>query len=83
MNFAEIRTQLIQIFQEETLLSEEDFLGGQDLALLVDSLTTLEIIYRIEEQFDLEIDLLHLQQFNTFAAIEAHVHELLDPPRSA
>ncbi len=78
MTFTEIRTQLIQIFQEETLLPEQEFLAGQKLATLIDSLTILEVIYRIEEQYDLEIDLTHLQQFNTFAAIEAHVAELLD-----
>lgn len=80
MNYDEIRTQLIRIFQDETLLPEEEFLQGQELATLVDSLTILEIVYHIEEQFDLEIDLDRLQQFTTFAAIEAHVADLLTGP---
>ena len=82
MDYNEFRTQLIQIFQDETLLPEEEFLQGQELASLVDSLTILEIIYRIEEQFDIEIDLLHLQKFNTFSAIEAQVEEILSASKA-
>ncbi len=77
MTDQEIRTKLIEIIKEEARLDEEAFTQGQPLAGLIESLTLLEIICRIEEEFDLEIEDEQIPDLKTFDDVVNGVNQLL------
>ncbi len=82
MTEQEIRASLTQIFKKETALEEDEFLEGQSLTNLVDSLTLLDIICQIEETFDLEIEDEQIPDLKTFDDVVAGVVQLLAPQRA-
>ncbi len=82
MTEQEIRTKLSQILKKETALEEDEFLAGQSLTNLVDSLTLLDIICQIEETFDLEIEDEQIPDLKTFDDVVAGVVQLLAPQRA-
>ncbi len=82
MTEQEIRTRLSQIFKEEAALEEDQFLAGQSLTNLVDSLTLLEIVCQIEETFDLEIEDEQIPDLKTFDDVVAGVVQLLAPQQA-
>jgi acyl carrier protein len=77
MTDAEIRGKLIDIIKEEAKVSEEAFTQGQPLSSLVDSLTLLEIICRVEDDFGLEIEDDQIPQLKTFEDVVDGVAHLL------
>ncbi len=82
MTEQEIRTKLSQIFKKETALEEDEFLAGQSLTNLVDSLTLLDIVCQIEETFNLEIEDEQIPDLKTFDDVVAGVVQLLAPQRA-
>jgi acyl carrier protein len=77
MTEQEIRAKLTKIFKEETKLNEDDFLQGQPLANLVDSLTLLEIVCQVEDEFGLEIEDEQIPDLKTFDDVVDGVMKLL------
>jgi acyl carrier protein len=77
MTEQEIRAKLTEIFKEETKLNEDDFLQGQPLANLVDSLTLLEIVCQVEDEFGLEIEDEQIPDLKTFDDVVDGVMKLL------
>jgi acyl carrier protein len=78
MTQQEIRTKLIEIMKEEARLDEAVFVEGQPLAGLVESLTLLEIICRIEDEFGLEIEDERIPELKTFDDVVNGVSQLLN-----
>jgi acyl carrier protein len=77
MTEQEIRAKLTEIFKEETKLNEDDFLQGQPLSGLVDSLTLLEIVCQVEDEFGLEIEDEQIPDLKTFDDVVEGVVQLL------
>ena len=77
MTEQEIRAKLTEIFKAEVKLNEDDFLQGQPLAGLVDSLTLLEIICQVEDEFGLEIEDEQIPDLKTFDDVVDGVVQLL------
>lgn len=77
MTEQEIRTKLTEIFKEEARLNEDNFLQGQPLAGLVDSLTLLEIVCQVEDEFGLEIEDEQIPDLKTFDDVVYGVIQLL------
>ena len=77
MTSQEIHTKLVEIFKEEAKLDEADFGEGQPLTGLVESLTLLEIICRIEDEFGLEISDDQIPNLKTFDDVVSGVNQLL------
>jgi acyl carrier protein len=81
MTEQEIRTKLTEIFKKEAKLDGDDFLQGQPLAGLVDSLTLLEIVCQVEDEFGLEIEDEQIPDLKTFDdVVDGVVHLLGTPP---
>jgi acyl carrier protein len=77
MTEQEIRAKLIEIFKEAARLDERAFLQGQPLAGLIDSLTLLEIVCQVEDEFGLEIEDEQIPDLKTFDDVVAGVMQLL------
>jgi acyl carrier protein len=73
-----IRDVLIQIFKEETKLEEEAFLNRQELEDFVDSLTLLEIVFKIENKFNIEVDDEKIPEMKDFEDVVTGVEQLLN-----
>lgn len=78
MTKQDIRATLIQIFKEETKLEEEAFLNRQALEDFVDSLTLLEIVFKIENKFNIEVDDEKIPDMKNFEDVVTGVEQLLD-----
>ena len=77
MTEQEIRAKLTEIFKAEVKLNEDDFLQGQPLSDIVDSLTLLEIVCQVEDEFDLEIEDEQIPNLKTFDDVVSGVAKLL------
>jgi acyl carrier protein len=77
MTDQEIRAKLIEIITKEAKLDEADFLQGQSLAGLIDSLTLLEIVCQVEDEFGLEIEDEQIPDLKTFDDVVKGVTQLL------
>ncbi len=73
-----IRDILIQIFKEETKLEEGAFLNRQELEDFVDSLTLLEIVFKIENTFNIEVDDEKIPEMKNFEDVVMGVEQLLN-----
>ena len=79
MTEQEIRTKLVEIFTEEAKLNQDEFLQGQPLASLIDSLTLLEIVCQIEDTFGLEIEDEQIPELKTFDDVVEGITRLKGP----
>ncbi|MBN1995566.1 MAG: acyl carrier protein [Anaerolineae bacterium] len=79
MTEQEIRTKLVEIFEEEAKLDRDELLQGQPLANLIDSLTLLEIVCQIEDTFELEIEDEQIPELKTFADVVEGITRLKGP----
>jgi acyl carrier protein len=77
MTDQEIRAKLIEIIKKEAKLDEADFLQGQPLAGLIDSLTLLEVVCQVEDEFGLEIEDEQIPDLKTFDDVVKGVTQLL------
>jgi acyl carrier protein len=78
MTKQKIRDILIQIFKEETKLEEGAFLNRQELEDFVDSLTLLEIVFKIENKFNIEVDDEKIPEMKDFEDVVTGVEQLLN-----
>ncbi|MCB0194968.1 MAG: acyl carrier protein [Anaerolineae bacterium] len=62
----EVRSALVKIIQEQTKMEEAEFTHLESFEGIIDSLTLLEIVCEIEDNFDLEIDDEQIPQFRSF-----------------
>ncbi len=56
MTEQDVRSSLVKIIKEYAGLEETEFTKAESFEGLIDSLTLLEIVCQVEEEFDLEID---------------------------
>ncbi len=71
------RQTLIDVIKAETLLEPHEFTAGQPLSEIIDSLTMLEIVFQIEEQFDIHVADDQLETLQTFEDVVNGVETLL------
>ena len=62
----EIRSALVKIIEEQTKMEEAEFIQLDSFEGIIDSLTLLEIVCEIEDNFELEIDDEHIPEFRSF-----------------
>jgi acyl carrier protein len=77
MEEQDVRAKLIQIIAEEGKLEEKEFVHGQLLADLLDSLTILEIACQVEDEFKVQIDDKQIPNLKTFDDIVNGVLRLM------
>ncbi len=77
----QIRAKLALYLKREPETVHLEHSLRDDLGL--DSIAIIELLYRIEEAFDLQIPDEHLPQLQTVGAVTAYVEERLRPTRAA
>jgi acyl carrier protein len=78
---ARIRTALAEYLKRDPASILASHALREDLGL--DSMATIELLFRIEEAFDLQIPDEHLQGLVTVADVTAYVEKRLRPPGPA
>ena len=68
---------LYEVFNQYTDCSKDDLLNGKPLADVMDSLAVLEILFDIEDRFDLKIDDDSAMAIATFNDVVDEVHLLM------
>ncbi len=76
MTEKEVRQKLIDIIKEQAKLEEAEFIEANSFENLIDSLTLLEIVYEIEEGFDLEIDDEQIPELRSFDEVVTLVSKM-------
>ena len=77
MKKEEIRQSLIAIFEEVGMVEPEEFMAGQPLAELFDSLTQIEIYNEIDDRYPLDVEFEEVLQMETFEHIVEFIFEKL------
>lgn len=77
MTANDIRPELIEIFGKYSDCDREALLSGQPLEDLVDSMSFLEIIFDIEENFGISVADEDVKDLNTFDDVVNGVQELI------
>ncbi len=62
----DVRLTLINIIKEQAILEEDEFVNAISFKDIMDSLTLLEIVCQIEEEFDIEIDDKQIPEIKSF-----------------
>ncbi len=78
-----VRQTLIDIIKEQAKLEEAEFISANSFENLIDSLTLLEIVYEIEENFDLEIDDEQIPELRSFDEVVTLVSKMVQEKQNA
>jgi len=82
MTEQDVRQKLIKIITEEARLEEAEFINAQSFEGLIDSLTLLEIVCQIEDDFELEIDDEQIPDINSFDEVVNLVKTMVQADQS-
>jgi acyl carrier protein len=77
MSEQEVRQKLIEIIKEQAKLEEDEFINARSFEKIIDSLTLLEIVCEIEDDFDLEIDDEQISQLRSFDEVVTQVNQMV------
>ena len=77
MDHQAIREKLYEIFAEYSKAVREDLISGQPLGDLVDSIEIAEILFAVEDAFDIEIDDDAAGKIQTFDDVVTAIQQVL------
>ena len=75
-----VRQTLIEIFKDCSLCDESEFVHNQPLNDLFDSMTRIEILNEIDDQWELDVNLESIIKLNTFDEVVDFVYSKTGQP---